>query len=216
MFKSLNTSILLLLIIFLFSSCATKTPTKKMNDLDLYLSYLTGYFSNLDQVKAEKRKGKQFHPEAKHITGLANAKIDNLPKDFKGQYVIEESYYTVIGKEQIVKNHLFLFSLTDEGKVNLRVQTPDNIDNKLLTNDNSTLRFDFNKLSDITRFKSADYQKTERGFYMKNPNDLGKGMKFTLEETIGDGFLDVMELLEKDGKRITTYTTPILYKKVKN
>jgi predicted amidohydrolase len=195
-------------LVFVMNSCGTKAP-QKMNDLDLYLNYLTGTFSNTEQVENEKAKGTQIHPSAKHVTGLANHKIDNLPEKFNGQYVIEESYYTIPGKNMQVKHHLFLFSLTKDGKVNLRVQTPESLDNKLLTNDNNNLRFDFNQLKDVSRFKSTDYAKTDKGFYMKSPNDLGNGMKFTLEETIGDGFLEVMELLEKDGKSLTSYNTPM-------
>jgi len=36
-------------------------------------------------------------------------------------------------------------------------------------------------------------------------------MKFTLIETLGKTRLIVMELLEKEGKRLTPYDTPIIY-----
>lgn len=200
------------LILMVFACVSTKKPA---NDLDLYLSFLTGTFTNEAQISEEIAQGKQIHPKSKHITGLVNDRILNLPQDFKGQYVIEESYYETLDKGPQIKHHLFLFSLTDQGKVNLRVQTPSDIENKLLTNDNKTLKFDYLKLSDIKRFKSADYQKVKDGFYLKNKNDLGNGLAFTLEETIGKNKLEVMELLEKDGKSITSYTTPIQYLKLK-
>ncbi|MFZ1524470.1 MAG: hypothetical protein WAT22_06605 [Saprospiraceae bacterium] len=40
-------------------------------------------------------------------------------------------------------------------------------------------------------------------------------MKFTLIETISATQLIVMELLEKDGRRLTPYETPIVYDRVK-
>ena len=52
-------------------------------------------------------------------------------------------------------------------------------------------------------------------FYINAPNDLPNGMKFTLIETISATQLIVMELLEKDGRRLTPYETPIVYDRVK-
>lgn len=51
-------------------------------------------------------------------------------------------------------------------------------------------------------------------FSVNHPNDLGNGMKFTLIETLSLSQLEVMELLEKDGQRVTPYDTPIIYKRI--
>ena len=59
------------------------------------------------------------------------------------------------------------------------------------------------------------YSKTDKGFYIKAPVDLPNGMKFTLEETIGKESFEVMELLEKGGKSLTPYTSPIIYERIK-
>jgi hypothetical protein len=197
------------LLLCCWCSWAVAQNKHRMSELDRYLSYLTGDFDNALQIAAERQAGKQIHPFARHISRIANSKILNLPPDFKGVYVIEESYYHYPGKDTTTKHHLFLFSLTDDQKVLLRVQTPDELDNKLLRNDNATLQLDFTKLTDIKRFKA------KRGYYLKSQNDLGNGMSFTLEETIGDGFLEVMELLEKDGKRLIPYDSPLQYRKIK-
>lgn len=209
------TKSIICLLLCCWCSLAVAQKKHRMSELDRYLSYLTGDFDNALQIVAERQVGKQIHPFARHISRIANSKILNLPPDFKGVYVIEESYYHYPGKDTTTKHHLFLFSLTDDQKVLLRVQTPDELDNKILRNDNAALQLDFVKLTDIKRFKATTYEKTKRGYYLKSQNDLGNGMSFTLEETIGDGFLEVMELLEKDGKRLIPYDSPLQYHKIK-
>lgn len=59
-----------------------------MKNLGLFISYLCGEFNNDEQVSKELKEGKNIHPKAKHITKVCNGKIKNLPKDFKGIFVI--------------------------------------------------------------------------------------------------------------------------------
>lgn len=54
-------------------------------------------------------------PKAAHINRVCNEKIKNLPEDFEGYFVIEESYYEIGGRKNILP-HLFLFNLNEEGK----------------------------------------------------------------------------------------------------
>ncbi len=196
-------------------SC-TSIKTSKANDLDLYLSYLTGDFDNQMQVLKEIEAGKQIHPLAKHVTRVITSRVSNIPADFKGVFVLEESYYTNPNQERQVKPYIFKFLLNNNGKVVLHsIGIPTRIDKKTFRNDNADWSLDFTELKESASFKPAIYTKTERGFYIKAPNDLPGGMKFTLEETIGNGFLEVMELVEKDGKRLTAYETPLQYLKTK-
>ena len=37
-------------------------------------------------------EGKTY-PYAEHVNTICNDKINNLPEDFKGKFVVEESYY---------------------------------------------------------------------------------------------------------------------------
>ncbi|MDU6983241.1 MAG: hypothetical protein E6371_02390 [Terrisporobacter othiniensis] len=50
------------------------------------------------------------YPKACHINGICNTKIKNLTKDFKGYFVIKESYYEQGGRINALP-HLFLFTL---------------------------------------------------------------------------------------------------------
>jgi len=188
----------------------------KKSDFDRYLSYLTGDFDNHAQVAAEIKAGRQIHPYAKHITRIIQDRVTNVPQGYNGVFVLEESYYKYPDKDTLVKPYIFRFEKGPAGEVILHsVAIPAAINKATFRNSNPNWTLDFNDLKDSPTFKPAAYQKTKRGFYLKNPIELGNGMRFTLEETIGKGFLEVMELTEKDGKSLTPYTTPLQYKKLK-
>jgi hypothetical protein len=198
----------------LFGACSPKMATKKMSDFDLFKTYIVGDFDNADQVAAEQKAGKQIHPFAKHVNRLADGKIKNLPPQYRGFYVLEESYYDYPNKPTEVKPYLFWFEPTGTGAVRLHsLQLPPNLDKKEVRNDNPNLSFDYNALKESPTFAPATYTRVVNGFYLNHTVNLPNGMSFTLEETIGDTFLTVMESLKKDGKLLTPYDTPLLYKR---
>jgi hypothetical protein len=188
----------------------------KMNDLAIYLDYLVGDFDNQAQIDAEIKAGQQIHPHAKHLTRIITHRIKGIPSGFKSVFVLEESYYTYPNQETIIKPYIFRFELNNENRIVLNsMVVPERIDKKILRNDNASWTLNFDELKNSPSFKPATYTKTERGFYIYAPNDLPGGVKFTLEETIGNGFLEVMELAEKEGKRLTPYAIPLMYKRMK-
>jgi hypothetical protein len=206
---------LVLLTACLLASCSLKMKSK-LSDFDLYKSYIQGDLDNLEQINAEIKAGKQIHPYAKHVNRLFDSKIKNLPPNYNGFYILEESYYTYPNKPMEEKPYLFWFEKTNKGQIRLHsLQFPKSIDKKNLKNDNKKLSLNYGDLVDSPTFKPAIYAKTEKGFYIKAPVDLPNGMKFTLEETIGKDSFEVMELLEKGGKSMIPYSTPIIYKRIK-
>lgn len=207
--------LLLSLTAFVVASCSPKMKSK-LSDFELYKTYIQGDLDNLEQINAEIKADKQIHPYAKHVNRLLDAKIKNLPVNHNGFYILEESYYTYPNKPMEVKPYLFWFEKTNKGQIKLHsLQLPKGIDKKDLKNDNKKLSLNYADLVDSPTFKPAIYSKTEKGFYIKAPVDLPNGMKFTLEETIGKETFEVMELLEKGGKSLTPYSTPIIYKRIK-
>jgi hypothetical protein len=195
-------------------SCTPKIKNQ-LSDFELYKTYIQGDLDNIEQINAEVKAGKQIHPYAKHVNSLLDAKIKNLPKDYNGFYILEESYYTYPNKPMEEKPYLFWFEKTGKGEIRLHsLQIPKNIDKKDLKNDNKKLSLNYADLKDSPTFKPAIYTRTANGFYIKAPVDLPNGMKFTLEETIGKESFEVMELLEKGGKSLTPYSTPIIYKRI--
>ena len=51
-----------------------------------------------------KKAGKTY-PYAQHVNTVCNDKIKNLPADFKGMFIVEESYYEM--KESVMRHRIF-------------------------------------------------------------------------------------------------------------
>lgn len=60
-----------------------------MMKLDNFVGMITGHFDNKDQFKKMQAEGKTY-PYAEHVNTICNDKINNLPEDFKGKFVVEE------------------------------------------------------------------------------------------------------------------------------
>ena len=82
-----------------------------MNKLNDFMQILTGHFNNAQQYEA--KKGENF-PYAEHVNTACNDKIRNLPADFAGVFMVEESYFTANGSTHAAP-HLFLFTEQDGG-----------------------------------------------------------------------------------------------------
>lgn len=65
-----------------------------MSRLDEFLRLLCGRFDNTRQLEELRRSGSPALPLAEHVNTVCNDKIDGLPADFAGAFVLEESYYT--------------------------------------------------------------------------------------------------------------------------
>ena len=64
-----------------------------MTKLEQFMELLTGNFNNAEQYQRMQEENKPF-PYAEHANHACNDKIRNLPKDFSGVFMVEESYYT--------------------------------------------------------------------------------------------------------------------------
>ena len=84
-----------------------------MMKLDNFVGMMTGHFDNKDQFKKMQAEGKTY-PYAEHVNTICNDKINNLPEDFKGKFVVEESYYEINGKRH-ASPHLFLIMEIEQG-----------------------------------------------------------------------------------------------------
>lgn len=83
-----------------------------MKLLKEFTAMLCGSFDNSVQLERFAAQGITGYPEARHVNTRINDHIDHLPEDFAGEFVLEESYYTVGGRTNAMP-HLFLF--TEEG-----------------------------------------------------------------------------------------------------
>ncbi len=192
-------------------SAQDSSTDKKL--LNRFREYITGDFDNSQQVLAEIKSGKIIHPLAVHVNRIADDKIINKPDNLNGFFVLEESYYHTEGKAMESKPYLFLFTLQSGGIIHLTTYQLNNFKKEELRNDNTSLQFDYRTLVPSPTFRGADYSwnPLDKTFSTVSVNDLGNGMKFTLSETFTSKKLQVMELLEKNGQRLTAYDTPIIY-----
>jgi hypothetical protein len=192
-----------------------KNPPAK-SAIDVFRTYITGDFDNTRQVEEERLAGKQVHPFAVHVNRIGDSKIEGAPPR-KGFWIIEESYYTYPDKPTTINHHLFFFEDTGNNSVRLYAyELPPSLPMEQLTNDNPNLRIRYSDIRVSPKFKPAEYQYDGNGtFTIHAPNTWDNGMTFTLIEKFTPGRLEVMELLEKDGKRLTAYDTPIIYERVK-
>lgn len=71
-----------------------------MMKLENFVGMMTGHFDNKDQFNKMQADGK-IYPYAEHVNTICNDKINNLPEDFKGKFVVEESYYEINGKGKL-------------------------------------------------------------------------------------------------------------------
>lgn len=188
---------------------------KSMNTLDKFISFLCGDFNNEKQIKEKQELGQQDFPKASHINRVCNQKIIHLPADFKGYFVIEESYYQ-IGERTNILPHLFLFTLNEAGKVVLTsYELPEGIRKEEFKSNNPELIIDYRQLKLSEKFTPMIYEETEEAFKGKSISNFGNGLIFTLEETTSEGHLIVHEVFERNGKRTFGFDEPIVYVKVK-
>ncbi len=184
--------------------------------LKRFTDILCGSLDNTEQVEKERKAGKQIHPYAKHVTDICDHKIINRPADHPGLYILEESYYIKPGSEETELKPLLFYMRSDGiSKALLNsVQIPEKFSKEEATNDNEKFIMDWNDLK-LRPFGTAEYELQENGsFKVDHEADMGGGLTFRLIETLSTSGLEVMELIHKDGVKLTPYDTPIIYKTI--
>ena len=182
---------------------------------EFFQQVLVGDFDNQRQVDAERAAGKQVHPFAQHVNRIFTHRIEGLPPDLEGCYILEESYYTYPNQPMTIKPHLFYVVPHGDEVARLRpVKMPEHWPLEAIRNDNPALKFHIDELSLIEWFNPADYRMIGETLQVNNPNDLGDGRHFTLTETFTIDRLEVMELWMKDGVQLTPYNDPIIYERI--
>ena len=129
-----------------------------MEKLQLFLSYLTGEFDNSLQVKETSV------PYCRHVNTIINDRIFDLPKNFTGAFVLEESYYTQNGKVS-AQPHLFLFNLNEENKIKLTsYEIPSSFPKEELRYDSPSLSFSYKDLIPSSKFTPMTYEEKDGAF----------------------------------------------------
>ena len=154
-----------------------------MMKLDIFVDMMTGHFNNKEQFDKMKKEGKAY-PYAEHINTICNEKILNLPKDFNGKFVVEESYYETNGKRH-ASPHLFLIK-----------------------------NVDYTELKKSEKFTPALYHEKDGIWEGGSTSQFSPVMTFKLWEKFSDSCLEVSESMEVNGKKTFGYDEPVIYKRV--
>ena len=122
--------------------------------LDKFIGMMTGHFDNKEQFDMMQKAGK-IYPYAEHINTICNDKIKNIPKDFNGKFVVEESYYETNGKRH-ASPHIFLIMETHDGIVLSSYEIPAGEDKNTFSY-NSMKNVDYTELKKSEKFTPALY-----------------------------------------------------------
>ena len=163
---------------------------EKKSNLEMFIKLITGHFNNKEQFEEMQKAGK-IYPYAEHVNTVCNDKIKNLPVDFQGKFLVEESYYETNGKKH-ASSHIFLFTEEKEGILLSSYEIPAGADKNTFTYD-SMLPVEYSELKKSEKFTPV--------------------MKFKLWERFSETGLEVAESMEVNGKRTFGYDVPILYKR---
>ena len=117
--------------------------------LENFVGMMTGHFDNKDQFNKMQAEGK-IYPYAEHVNTICNDKINNLPEDFKGKFVVEESYYEINGKRH-ASPHLFLITEIEQGILLSSYEIPKGEDKNTFSYD-SMKKVDYAKLKKSEKF----------------------------------------------------------------
>lgn len=175
------------------------------------MNILTGHFDNSQQYKELENTGMENFPFAEHINTICNHKIENLPAEFEGVFLVEESYYTTHGNTH-ASPHLFLFTEEPEGIRLTSYELPKGYDKNSFTYDKMT-EVDYTSLKQSTKFTPALYVCKDNVWEGGSVSMFSPVLKFTLFERFSPEFLEVTEFMEVNGKRTFGYDIPIVYRR---
>ena len=182
-----------------------------MNVINSFIELLVGHFDNQEQFERKTQTDENF-PYAKHINTICNNKITNLPADFAGIFVLEESYYTAKNNTHATP-HLFLFTQEQDSIKLTSYEIPEGYDKNTFTYQNLQ-SVDYTQLKISEKFTPALYFEKNGVWEGGSTSMFSPVLKFTLFERFSKEYLEVTETMEVNGKKTFGYDEPILYKRI--
>lgn len=182
-----------------------------MMKLDNFVGMMTGHFDNKEQFDMMCKAGR-IYPYAEHVNTICNDKINNLPTDFNGKFVVEESYYETNGKRH-ASPHLFLIEECENGILLSSYEIPKGEDKNTFSYE-SMKNVDYSELNKSEKFTPALYHEKDGVWEGGSISRFSPVMIFKLWEKFSDSHLEVSESMEVNGERTFGYDDPIIYKRV--
>lgn len=176
-----------------------------------FIDLLVGDFDNSEQYDQIHAQNTKF-PFARHKNTIINHKIKNLPSNFAGIFMLEESYYTINNQQQSLP-HLFLFEILNEQVILNSYEIPEGFDKKTFNYQN-VIELDYNQLVLSPKFTPAIYQKKDDIWEGGSISHFSPQVTFKLWECFSKDSLEVSEVMEANGKKVFGYEVPIIYKRL--
>ena len=139
----------------------------------------------------------KIYPYAKHVNTVCNDKINNIPQDFNGKFVVEESYYETNGNRH-ASPHLFLITENEDGILLSSYEIPEGEDKNTFSYD-SMKNVDYSELKKSKKFTPALYHENDGIWEGGSTNQFSPVMTFKLWEKFSDSCLEVSEIIEVNG-----------------
>lgn len=182
-----------------------------MNNLKQFMALLTGEFDNREQYEKKLAAGESKFPYAEHVNTACNDKISELPDDFEGVFMIEESYYTSDGQTHAAP-HLFLFAEEEDGIRLTSYDIPEGYGKDSFTY-KEFKGAPYSSLKPSQKFTPALYRWKDGAWEGGSVSMFTPVLKFTLFERFSEEVLEVTESMEVNGKKTFGYDEPIFYRR---
>lgn len=182
-----------------------------MSNLENFIKLITGNFDNKEQFENFQKNGNQDYPYCEHVNTVCNGKIKNLPSDFKGIFLVEESYYTVKGHTH-GSSHLFLFTTEGDDVKLTSYDIPEGY-NKADFSYAKMKEVNYEDLKPSEKFNPAIFKLKDGVWKGGSESMFSPVLKFKLNEEFSEEKLVVSETMEMNGKRTFGYDDPIIYKR---
>ena len=183
-----------------------------MNILKDFVKLICGNFDNSEQLKELNDKNIFDYPYAERVNNICNDKIINLPADFEGFFIVEESYYTINEKTRS-SHHFFLFVQENEDVKLISYEIPEPYNKSNFIYDNIE-KLDYFNLKVSEKFEPAVYKLKNGVWEGGSVSMFSPTTKFKLFEKFSEEKLEVSEIMESNGKKTFGYDIPIIYKKI--
>ena len=166
--------------------------------LDDFTGMMTGHFDNKEQFDKMQAEGKTY-PYAEHVNTICNDKTKNLPEDFNGRFVVEESYYETNG-EMLCVTTSFSYYRNRTGNFTFLYEIPEGEDKKTFSYA-SMKKVDYAELKKSEKFTPALYHEKDGIWEGGSISQFSPVMTFKLWEKFSDSCLEVSESMEVNCKK---------------
>lgn len=177
--------------------------------LKQFIDDIIGVFNNYDQINELSKHDIQF-VDAELCNTIVNDKITSLPKNFKGYWVLESTYYDLAGKK--IQEHLLFLYDEQDGMITKKLYKGAHDQDLSLLIDESTI--DYRDLVIDHKIQTLKYQFKNNEFRLHEKHIPINCFNMSIKEYVSDYAIISDKQLFNDTEAILGFDYPIIYKKL--